>query len=81
MEEKIVTVNIRKDIIKDPNWRRSDHAVSILRKSLMKKLKTDVKIDRKVNEKVWAKGIKKPETRFRLKIIKIDDKTSRAELA
>lgn len=81
MEEKIITVNIRKPLLKMPKWRRASHAARILRDDLKKRLKTEVKLSKEINEKIWAKGIEKPASKIRIRIVKIDEKTSRAELA
>jgi len=40
----------------------------------------DVKIDKSLNEKLWSKSAQKPPTILRLKIVKVDDKTVKAEL-
>ncbi len=80
MEEKIVTINIRKDLVKVPRWKRSKAALRILKEKTKKILKTEkIKIDSSLNQKIWSSS-KKPLTKFRLKIVKIDDKTSKVEL-
>jgi len=81
MEEKIITVNIRKKLLRTPKWRRASHAARILRDTLKKRLKTEVKLSKDINEKIWAKGIENPASKIRIRVVKIDEKTSRAELA
>jgi ribosomal protein L31E len=80
MEEKIVTLNIRKELVKAPKWKRSKAASRILKEKIKKICKTEkIKIDSSLNRKIWSSS-KKPLTKFRLKIVKIDDKTSKVEL-
>ncbi len=80
-EEKIVTINLKKDLVKIPRWKRSKLMPRILKRKLKKIVKTDVmKIDKRVNEKIWSKGIEKPVVKLRVKVTKIDDKSSKVEL-
>lgn len=80
MEEKIITINIREKLLKTPKWRRADQAAKIFRKVLEKRVKTKIKLSRNLNEKIWAKGMVKPASKLRIRIVKIDEKNSRAEL-
>ncbi|MBI2547415.1 MAG: hypothetical protein HYW23_03135 [Candidatus Aenigmarchaeota archaeon] len=71
-EEKIVTINLRREFKKTPVWRRQ----MVFCKLVKKELKDEkIKISQKMNEKIWA--IKTPK--IRVKVIK-DDKSTRAEL-
>jgi len=79
-EEKIATVNLRKELTRTPKWKRSKLALKILREKLKKITKTEVKIDSSLNKRIWSKGMENPTTKLRIKIVKIDEKTSRAEL-
>ena len=80
-EEKIVTLNLRKDLIKTPRWKRSKRALKLLREKIRRIAKTEiVKIDRAVSEKIWARGVEKPPMKLRLRIRKIDEKTSEVKL-
>lgn len=81
MEEKIVTINIRKDLVKAPKWNRSKVALSIFKEKIKRICKTEkIKIDSSLNQKVWARGSEKPLTKLRVKIVKVDEKTSKVEL-
>lgn len=80
MEEKIITINIRKKLLKTPKWKRASQATRILREALKKRVKTNVKLSKDINEKMWAKGIEKPLSKLRVRIVKVDEKTYRAEL-
>jgi large subunit ribosomal protein L31e len=73
VEEKILTINLRKEILKEARWKRSKQAVSILRKILERHVKAKVKISKDVNELIWARGIKKPLTKLRIRLVKVDD--------
>lgn len=81
MEEKIFTLNIRKNLIKTPRWRRSIKAMKILKEKLRRISKSErVLIDKKLNEKIWSRGIEKPVTKVRIRLVKLDKKTVKAEL-
>lgn len=72
-EEKILTINIRKEILKKARWKRAKHAISIFRKILERHVKTKVKISKEINELIWARGIKKPLNKLRIRLVKVDD--------
>jgi ribosomal protein L31E len=77
VEEKIATINLRR-YVKGARWERSKDYVNCLRKILMRHTKTDVKIDKKLNEKLWSSS--KPPGKVRVRLVKLDDETTRAEL-
>ena len=80
-EEKILTVNLRKNLIKSPNWRRTTDYSKQFKALLKKRLKNDkVKIDQKLNEEIWKRSIQNPPMKIRLKVIKQDDKSVTVEL-
>jgi large subunit ribosomal protein L31e len=80
VEEKIITLNVRKILIESPKWKRSSSYLKILRKLLEKRMKTDkIKIDKKLNERIWKGGIKNPPPKIRVKIIKSDDGSVKIE--
>lgn len=79
-EEKIITINIRKELVETPRWRRSDAAIRLLKEKLKKMAKNDkVIIGKSINEKVWFRSIRKPPTKFRIKLTK-EEKGLKAEL-
>jgi len=81
MAEKIITVNIRREVERKPYWNRSAKAPSILRKYLQKHVKAKtIVIDRKTNEKIWQRGIKKPLMKMRVKVTTSDDGTAKVTL-
>jgi len=81
MVEKIITVNIRREVLKKPYWNRSAEALSVLRKYLKKHVKAKrIVIDSKMNEKIWQRGIKRPLMRMRVKVTTSDDGTAKVTL-
>ena len=81
VDEKILTINLKKRIVNGPKWRRSSYGMRIIRELVKKHSKVEnVKIDKSLNEKIWSKSVQNPPTIFRLKILKVDDKTVKAEL-
>ena len=79
-DEKIITINIRKKLKAGPYWRRSSAASKLIRDILQKHSKKRIKIDKSINEKVWKSGMQSPNTKLKIKIISVDDKTAKAEL-
>ena len=70
-EEKFVTINLRKIIVKKQKWRRSEVAVFALRKLLERHLKTNkIKLSQNLNNLIWKRGSKRPKTKLRVKAIK-----------
>lgn len=81
-EEKIIILNLRKDSLKTPKWRRGKDIISILRRKVGKISRSEkVKIDPKINEKFWSRGPKNPEKKLKIKIRKNDDGSVNCELA
>jgi len=80
-EEKVLTINLKKKIVRGPKWRRNSYGMRLIREMIKKHAKAEnVKIDKSLNEKMWSRSSHDPPTVFRLKIIKVDDKTVKAEL-
>jgi len=70
-EEKYLTLNLRKLLVKKQNWRRSESAVFILKRFLKRHLKTDkIKISTALNNLIWKRGIKNPKTKIKVKAVK-----------
>jgi large subunit ribosomal protein L31e len=73
-EEKIISINIRKELNEYPKWERSGKAVSIVRQRVARYTKSqNVVLDKRINERLWSRGAKRPDTRIRLKITKGSD--------
>lgn len=81
IDEKILTINMKKRIVKGPKWRRNSYGIRVIRQLVKRHSKAEkVNIDKSLNEKLWSKGVQNPPTILRLKIIKVDDKTVKVEL-
>ncbi len=81
VEEKVLTISLRKKMGKGRNWKKVRNYLKLLRKLLERKLKTDkIKIDKKLNEKIWKGGIENPPYKLKIRIIKSDDGSIKAEL-
>jgi large subunit ribosomal protein L31e len=71
VEEKYLTLNLRKLIVKKQNWRRSEAAILILKRLLKRHLKTyKIKISQNLNNIIWKRGIKKPMAKVKIKAVK-----------
>lgn len=80
-EERIYTVPLGKAWIA-PNYRRADKAISVLRKFVMRHMKpTEIIIETSVNEHIWARGIRKPPRKIRVRLTKDDDGVVTVNLA
>lgn len=79
-DEKILTINLRKELQKIPKWQRSKKSAKILKQILEKQVKGDIKLSRDVNEKIWSRSSKKPPAKLRVRAIELENKTFRVEL-
>jgi large subunit ribosomal protein L31e len=71
-EERVYTVPLGKAWLV-PRWRRTEKAVTVLRKFIERHMKPmGVIIEPKVNEFIWARGITKPPRKIRVKMTKDD---------
>lgn len=81
VEEKIITINLRKKITEKTRWKRCKITLRLLKDILKKRTKSEkIKIDKKLNEKIWSKSSEKPLTRLRMKLTKQDDESIKVEL-
>ena len=74
-EEHIFTVSLSK-CRNLPRTKRARVAMSTIRSFIanhMKVTESDVWVDASVNDSIWAKGIKKPPSKIRVKAIKFED--------
>ncbi|MEM4182102.1 MAG: 50S ribosomal protein L31e [Candidatus Pacearchaeota archaeon] len=75
--EREYIVNLRKEVIKVPRYRRAKKAIRALKEFLARHMKVEkrnierVKIDKYLNEEIWYRGIKKPLTKVKVKAKKI----------
>jgi large subunit ribosomal protein L31e len=72
-EERIYTVPFGK-AWNVPKYRRAEKAITILRKFTQRHMKPEeVIIDPTVNEAIWARGIKNPPRKIRVRLSKDDE--------
>jgi large subunit ribosomal protein L31e len=67
-----------------PIYRRSNRAMTEVRKYLARHMKTtveNIKIDTGLNEVIWARGDMKPPLRVRVRAVKFEDGGVEAEFA
>jgi len=73
-KEIILTLNIRKHVLKVPRFQRAKKAIKVLRELLKRYTKSEiVKISKSLNEFIWSRGIKKPPVKIKVKILKKDN--------
>ncbi|MEM4330920.1 MAG: 50S ribosomal protein L31e [Candidatus Pacearchaeota archaeon] len=76
--EREYIINVRKEILKVPRYRRAKKALRAIKEFLAKHMKVEkrdikkVKIDKYLNEEIWHRGIKKPLTKIKVKAKKIE---------
>src|SRR3989338_4523129 len=79
-EEKTFTINLRREFIKKPNYKRSKKAINAKKEYTLKQLKTkEVKIGPKLNLKIWERGRKNPPPKVKVKAI-VEDNIAYVEL-
>ena len=74
---KILTVNLRKKLLKTGKWRRGRVAVSRVRDMLIRNSEAEkVVMEKKLSERLFLH----PLSKTKINIVKLDDKSVRAEL-
>ena len=74
-EEQIITIPLKKTKAA-PRSKHAEKAILEIREYIVKHMKAeekDVWIDKELNEKIWARGIKKPPVKIRVKAVKFED--------
>lgn len=74
-DERILNIPLRR-AKNDPASKRASIAMKEIREYVSRHMKVpaeDVWIDNSTNEEVWKRGIKKPPSKIRVKIIKFED--------
>lgn len=74
--ERTLTINLRKEILKVPRYKRAKKAVKAIREYLQQHMKVteeNVKIGKYLNLKIWEHGIKNPVHKITV-LAKKDDK-------
>ncbi len=79
-EERIYVIPLRK-VKGIPKGKRSPRAIKEVRSFLVKHTKTeDVIIDNSINELIWKRGIEKPPSRIRVRVIKEETDTDEGKI-
>ena len=79
--ERTYNIPLRKEYLKVPNWKRTNKAVSAVKKFLKKHMKSEeVKLGKHLNEKLWKHGIKNPPHHIKVTTIKDSKGIVKAEL-
>lgn len=70
VEERIYTIPFRR-VWATPRGKRTPRASRMLRDFVRRHMKTeDVRISNEVNEELWARGIKKPPRKMKVRLVK-----------
>src|SRR5574337_1550766 len=70
--ERIYTINLGK-VLLSPNNQRAKRAINMIREFATKHMKSEnVKIEEEISQLVWARGIRHPPRKIRVKITKDD---------
>ncbi|MEM5820515.1 MAG: hypothetical protein QW678_02635 [Candidatus Aenigmatarchaeota archaeon] len=81
MEERILRINLRKELIKKPTWNRKKLLMLRLKEKLKRILKVDeIKIGKNLNEFIQRHSPKKLTYKFTLRIEK-EDNIAKVDLA
>ena len=71
--ERIYTINLGK-VLLSPNNQRSKRAINMIREFASKHMKSEnIKIEEEISHLVWARGIRHPPRKIRVKMSKDDD--------
>lgn len=71
--ERVYTINLGK-VLLSPDNRRAKRAINMIREFAIRHMKSEnVKIEEDVSHLVWARGIRHPPRKIRVKLTKDDD--------
>jgi len=71
--ERIYTINLGK-VLLSPSNQRAKRAINMIREFASKHMKSEnIKIEEEISHLVWARGIRNPPRKIRVKITKDDD--------
>ncbi len=82
-DEMIFTVPLRK-VKMMPRTRRAPGAIKLIRSFLVKHLRIEedsIWIDETLNEKIWERGIQKPPSRIKIKVVETEEEIFEVKLA
>jgi len=81
--ERQYIIPLRKEWLKAPRFRRAKKGVKAVREFICQHFRVemkDVKVGRWLNEEIWARGIKNPPHKVKVKAVKDDKNIVRVEL-
>ncbi len=76
-EEKLHIINLRKEFIKAPSYKKSKKAITAIKEYISRHMKVsleNVKIERNLNLKIWEHGRKNPPAKIKVKSMVKDNK-------
>ena len=72
--EKVLTLNLRRYILRAPRFKRAKKAIKALRELLIRHSKARVvKMSVRLNQYIWSRGIKKPPAKVKVRIVKKEE--------
>lgn len=79
--ERTYNVPLRKGYLNSPLWRRTERAVTEMKKFLKRHMKSEeVRIGKELNDKLWLHGIRNPPHHVKITATKDEKGVVRAEL-
>lgn len=79
-EEKIFTINLRREFSKNPLYKRTKKSIAAVREFISKHLKVEeVKIGKNLNMHLWKRGKRNPPPKVKVNAY-VEDKTAYVEL-
>ncbi len=79
-EEKLFIINLRREFLKKPRYKRAKKAVTAVKEFIARHLKVEeVKIGRRLNELIWSRGARKPPAKVKVNAY-VEDKKAYVEL-
>jgi large subunit ribosomal protein L31e len=78
--ERIYTINLRREFIKAPRYKKASKAIRAIKEFLKRHMKSDnIVIGKYLNQEIWKNGPKNPPHKVHIKVVKEEDKV-KAEL-
>jgi len=73
-DEKLFTINLRREFIKAPTYKKAKKSIKAIREYIQKHMKVEnVKIGKHLNDKIWERGSKNPPAKVQVKVLKEKD--------
>ncbi len=77
-KEMIYNIPLRK-VKMVPRTRRANYAIKLVRSFVARHMKVPVEsvwIDNRVNQQIWKRGIQKPPSKLKVKVIKFEEENT-----